>query len=84
MMEREKGQETAVFIADDPFVFRIDLRTGDTLLLCSDGLSNQVTDREIAGVLLTETDLGNAGEKLMSMALDRGAPDNVTVLLAKI
>ena len=65
-------------------VFRIDLRVGDTLLLCSDGLSNQVTDREIAGVLLTETDIKHAGEKLMSMALDRGAPDNVTILLARI
>ena len=65
-------------------VFRIDLRVGDILLLCSDGLSNQVTDREIAGVLLTETDVKRAGEKLMSMAMERGAPDNVTVLLAQI
>ena len=64
--------------------FRIDLRPGDTLLLCSDGLSNMVTDREMAGVLAHEAELKDAGEKLLSMALERGAPDNVTVLLARI
>ena len=65
-------------------IFRIDLRPGDTLLLCSDGLSNMVTDRELAGVLSHETELKDAGEKLLSMALERGAPDNVTVLLARL
>ena len=65
-------------------IFRIDLRSGDTLLLCSDGLSNQVSDREIAGVLLREPDISDAGNRLLSMALERGAPDNVTVLLARI
>ena len=64
-------------------VFRIDLRDGDTLLLCSDGLSNQVSDREIAGALLQEPEEKSAGEKLVSLALERGAPDNVTVLLLR-
>ena len=65
-------------------IFRIDLRPGDTLLLCSDGQSNTVTDREMAGVIAHETELKDAGEKMLSMALERGAPDNVTVLLARI
>ena len=64
-------------------VFRIDLRGGDMLLLCSDGLSNQVTEREIAGVLLKEPDEKSAAEKLVSLALERGAPDNVTVLVLR-
>lgn len=64
-------------------VFRIDLRAGDTLLLCSDGLSNLVSDREIAGVLLCETELSHAGERLLTMALERGAPDNVTIVLLR-
>ena len=53
------------------------------LLLCSDGLSNQVTEREIAGVLLKEPDEKSAAEKLVSLALERGAPDNVTVLVLR-
>ena len=64
-------------------IFRIDLREGDTLLLCSDGLSNLVTDREIAGMLLAEEELRDAGEKLLSLSLERGAPDNVTILLLR-
>lgn len=64
-------------------VYRLDLRQGDVLLLCSDGLSNLLTDREITGVLLQETDVKDAGDRLVAIALERGAPDNVTVLLLR-
>ncbi|MBR6114924.1 MAG: Stp1/IreP family PP2C-type Ser/Thr phosphatase [Oscillospiraceae bacterium] len=62
-------------------VFRIDLRPGDKLLLCSDGLSNQVTEQEIADLLKRTKTPEATCETLVSLALQRGAPDNVTVLL---
>lgn len=60
------------------------LTPGDFLLLCSDGLSNIVTDQE----LLYETLHGGAAEgccqRLLEIAMSRGAPDNVTVVLFEI
>ena len=54
---------------------------GEFLLLCSDGLSNTLTDQE----LLYEVIHGGAPEdccdRLLAIALQRGAPDNVTAVL---
>ena len=62
-------------------IFRLDLHTSDRLLLCSDGLSNLVTEEELADVLASEEDLKTCCDRLLAMALDRGAPDNVTVVI---
>lgn len=62
-----------------PDFFNVSLREGDRLLLCSDGLSNVITDDEIAEALNFTRDVDTACRLLLQMALDRGAPDNVTV-----
>lgn len=62
-------------------IFRMDLRRGDVLLFCSDGLSNVVTEEEISRCLLSSAELPEICRQLLQIALDRGAPDNVTVLL---
>lgn len=63
--------------------FRQALAEGDCLLLCSDGLSNVVTEQE----MLYEVIHGGADEsccqRLLDIALQRGAPDNVTVVLIR-
>ena len=62
-------------------IFRIDLRYGDLLLFCSDGLSNVVVEDEIERCLLGDGDLPQKCRELLQKALDRGAPDNVTILV---
>jgi protein phosphatase len=62
---------------------QVDLRQGDVILLCSDGLHGPVADEEILDVLTTESDLKRAGQALIQKALDRDGPDNVTVVLAR-
>jgi serine/threonine protein phosphatase PrpC len=57
---------------------------GDVVLLCSDGLSGQVRRPEIAGVIGTAPDLGAAGDRLVELANERGGPDNITVVLARV
>ncbi|MGV1004404.1 MAG: PP2C family protein-serine/threonine phosphatase [Candidatus Nanopelagicales bacterium] len=57
---------------------------GDRYLLCSDGLSGVLTDAEIAEILLTVPDPTAAVTALVDKALDGGAPDNVTVVLADV
>ncbi|MGH7700219.1 MAG: Stp1/IreP family PP2C-type Ser/Thr phosphatase [Gemmatimonadales bacterium] len=60
-----------------------DLRRGDVLVLCSDGLSGQVKSEEIAQVVATTGDLAAACDRLIALANQRGGPDNITVVLAR-
>ena len=64
-------------------IFRLDIRPGDALLLCSDGLSNLVDAGEMESFLLASSDDDAVCRKLLRMALDRGAPDNVTLALVR-
>ncbi len=68
----------------DADFFSLTLREGDRLLLCSDGLSNVITDEEISEALRFTQDADTACRLLMEMALDRGAPDNVTVVVLRV
>jgi serine/threonine protein phosphatase PrpC len=58
--------------------------TGDLFLLCSDGLTDMVSDEEIDQVLALEGDLGLKTEHLVDMAKKAGGKDNITVVLAEI
>jgi PPM family protein phosphatase len=58
-------------------------RVGDRYLLCSDGLTGVVTDEELAAVL-SEGEPTGAVITLVELALSRGAPDNVTVVIADV
>lgn len=61
-----------------------ELHHGDTLVLCSDGLSGQVRREEIAQAVSVDTsELGGVTEALIATANDRGGPDNITVVLAR-
>ena len=60
-----------------------ELRKGDTLVLCSDGLSGQVKKEEIGQIAGGEADLQNACDKLIALANERGGPDNITVVVAR-
>ena len=57
-----------------------EVKAGDKFLLCSDGLSNVVTNAEIHN-LISDVD---AISKLISLTYERGAPDNVTVVVAEV
>ena len=62
----------------------LDTQPGDRWLLCSDGLSGYVAEREIAEILLTNDDPEEACEKLIQASLAEGAPDNVTAVIVHI
>lgn len=59
------------------------LKLGDKFLLCSDGLSGQMTDEEM-GVLLQVLDPERAVHALIDLANLRGGPDNITVLIGEV
>src|SRR2546430_13782209 len=61
-----------------------ELRRGDLLVLCSDGLSGLVKKEEIAAAVGPGTDLAGAAERLIALANERGGPDNITVIIARL
>ncbi len=64
-------------------VFRADLSEGDYLLLCSDGLTDQLTNREIQEVFKKEGDPEMIGKELVARALESGGRDNIAVVVVK-
>jgi protein phosphatase len=66
-----------------PATARIQLRNGDTLLLCSDGLSGKLKNEEIREIVSEARDLPAACSALVKAANDRGGEDNITVVLAR-
>ena len=67
----------------DPQVKRLHLSDGDQLLLCTDGLSEMVTDDSIAAVLTDSPSSATACQGLIDLALASGGHDNITVVLAR-
>jgi len=76
VITRALGTETNV----EADYFEFSLQSGDTLLLCSDGLSNMVSDLEMLDYAKEYQDPELLCRALMSKALNRGAKDNVTVV----
>lgn len=73
------GREVAPHVPDRPFP----LETGDTLVLCTDGLWGLIGDQELAGIASTVSP-ADACRKLVKLALERGGPDNITVLILRV
>ena len=61
----------------------LDLEPSDVFLLCSDGLTGVVSDAEIALVLAKSAAPQTLANELVTRSLTEGAPDNVTVILAR-
>jgi serine/threonine protein phosphatase PrpC len=57
------------------------LEPGDTILLCSDGLTDLVWDDEIQRIIRAKKDMKAAAEALVNLANDRGGHDNITVVI---
>jgi protein phosphatase len=73
------GEQTGVNVEAHAF----EVQPGDRLLLCSDGLTEMVTNEAIAATLGTESAPEGAARKLLAQANDGGARDNITVVLVR-
>ncbi|MBO4913698.1 MAG: Stp1/IreP family PP2C-type Ser/Thr phosphatase [Oscillospiraceae bacterium] len=63
--------------------FTVKIKSGNSILLCSDGLIVTVEDYELQNIISSEADGAEALNKLLVLALSRGAPDNVTAVLIR-
>ncbi len=62
--------------------FDVNLEEGDIILLCSDGLTNMVTDEEIFKIIKGASSLEEAAKTLVARANENGGSDNISVILA--
>jgi len=62
-------------------VYEYDVRPGDRVLLCSDGLHGVISDDELKDVLTSFDDPEAGCDELIREANERGGPDNITVVL---
>lgn len=67
-----------------PDFFRHRLVAGDVVILCSDGLSNQVEPHEIEQIVKNSVDPKEAASRLITLALERGGDDNITAIVAQV
>ena len=68
----------------EPYIAKGDLKPGDLYLLCSDGLTDMVSNFEICDILLRNEDPVDTVNELINTALDKGGKDNITVILCKV
>ncbi len=65
--------------------FEIEVREGDVLLLCSDGLTNMLEDDRIESIIKQyKNDMKKAGEILIEEANEAGGKDNISVVLVRL
>ena len=65
----------------EPDYFDTDLQKGECLLMCSDGLTNMVSDRQIKEIVELRTDLESCAKELIRAANQNGGRDNIAVVL---
>ena len=81
MLQKAIGQEEAL---GPPTIKAIKVEVGQTLLLCSDGLTGELDDEKIRDIVLQFTEPKEAVSHLVQVAKTAGGKDNITVCLASI
>lgn len=61
--------------------FEVEVEPEDTILMCSDGLTNMLEDEEIRRIVVGQRDIAEKAEKLIETANANGGKDNVTVVV---
>lgn len=80
VLTRAVGTSPAVEVDTDEQM----LLVGDTVLLCSDGLTRMATEPEIASTLLTSSSAQESADRLVDIANEGGGVDNVSVIVLRI
>jgi protein phosphatase len=79
MITKALGVEPQV----EPDFFQVEIREGEKILLCSDGLSNMVEDRELEQILSQKTAPESLAKRLIDRANEQGGLDNIAVVIAQ-
>jgi protein phosphatase len=68
----------------EPYLAKGDIHVGDRYLICSDGLTDMVSETEIEAVCSQQEDVTVCADNLMQRALDQGGIDNITIIFCEV
>ena len=68
----------------EPYINKYDLLPGDQYVLCSDGLTDMLEDKDIVEILQKTGSAKDAALQLVNAALEHGGKDNITVIICRI
>jgi protein phosphatase len=68
----------------EPDFFEVNLEDGDTVLMCSDGLTNMLEDEEIERIIRENDDPDAAAGTLVKCANENGGKDNIAIIIIKV
>lgn len=68
----------------EPYIAKGELQQGDQYLLCTDGLTDMLSNLEIDAIMTDTPDTAVCAQRLVNAALERGGKDNVTVIVCRI
>jgi len=80
VLTRALGTEKSVKVD----LYRTGIVSGDLLLLCTDGLTRYLDQKELLSVVQSSPDIDTAARNLLSKALQCGGADNITIILAEL
>ena len=61
--------------------FEVEVQPEDTILMCTDGLTNMIEDEDIRKIIIGQRDIAEKAEKLIETANANGGKDNITVVV---
>ncbi|MCL2165513.1 MAG: protein phosphatase 2C domain-containing protein [Oscillospiraceae bacterium] len=68
----------------EPYIAKGEYRNGDKFLLCSDGLTDMVSDEEIRSITTPKKSVSDTVKELVETALEKGGRDNITVIVCEL
>ena len=68
----------------EPYIAKGELRKGDMYLLCSDGLTDMLSNLEISCLMHNSTSVDECAAQLIQATLEKGGRDNITVIVCRI
>ncbi len=68
----------------EPYIAKGEIKAGDMYLLCSDGVTDMLTNVEITDILLTVQDPESCVKELIRVACEKGGKDNITAIVCKL
>ena len=68
----------------DPYIAKGKVQKGDMYLLCSDGLTDMLTNFEISDIMLNSEDADSCVDKLIRAAMEHGGRDNIPAIVCKL
>lgn len=80
ILTRAVGTEDSILVD----VFVIELYRGNTILICTDGLTDLLDEQDILRIVAEHDDLHRTAQDLINMALSRGGHDNITTILVRV